>query len=122
MSVSSTIQLLVLHANLIQTIEIAKLRRILKEDRIARRSRSDHSKVVDQLEEDGSAALPEADVTAAPEAEKSMHLPRKSSMKDLTGRLSQKADDTIHSQKAENTMHSQQTHDEVKMLLSKNPS
>ena len=105
------------HANFMQTVELAQLRRILEEDRIARRSRNDQSKIADQPEEDDHAAPPEADATVASEVGKSIVLPRKSSMKDLTGRLSQRAEDTMHSQKAESTMHSQQHHDEVKLFF-----
>ena len=52
------------------------------------------------------------DATAAFEVDKSKVMPRKSAMKDLTGRLSQKADGTMCVQEKEEIKHPQQ-HDKV---------
>ena len=98
-------------------MELAKLRRVLEEDRRARRSLKNQSQIVHQMDNDESASLAEVDATVAAEADRSKAMPRKSSMKDLTGRLSQKADGTMHIQETERTKHFQQQ-DEVNTLSS----
>ena len=67
---------------------------------------------MDQTDAEESASLAEVDAAVASQANKSETMPRKSSMKDLTGRLSQKANGTTYIQETEGIGHVQ-LHDEV---------
>ena len=88
------------YANLLQNGEIAKLRKVLEQERMARKQKraasGTKSKSIDDfLHFDRSNVAPEV---VGPS------LPRKTSMKDVTGRVEDRANTTVLSQAGHNNV------------------
>lgn len=80
--------------NILKNNEIAKIRRTLELERLARKG---------QPSKNGRSSKPTEDTTQTGQSRNNMLpretiLPRKSSMKDLTGRISVKADNAVHNE------------------------
>jgi hypothetical protein len=80
--------------NIMQTGDIAKLRKTLEEERMARKPQRGLSSKPAQSTNDVTGTAP-VDIAGSV---KEQALPRKSSMKSTTGRPSRRGDDTIHTQ------------------------
>ncbi|MCJ1245070.1 hypothetical protein MMC30_002271 [Trapelia coarctata] len=78
----------------IQTGDVAKLRKTLESERIARKQEHGQGSKPSRLTEDVTGTAP-LDITGSV---REQALPRKSSMRSTTGRTSRRGDDTIHTQ------------------------
>lgn len=87
-------QLPMITTNIMQTGDVAKLRKTLEAERIARKQQPGHGSKPSRSTEDVTGTAP-LDITGSV---REQALPRKSSMKSTTGRTSRRGDDTIHTQ------------------------